>query len=86
MEQIINTILEKGNSVEIILSLIILGIVGIGIMYLRTLRKAAKNDYHTLPEHTEAIRDELRMLRTESNNAHNKTIEILSRMDGKMSK
>ena len=72
--------------IEIILSLIILGIVFIGILYLRTLRKAAKNDYHTLPEHTEAIRDELRMIRTDSNNAHNKQIEILSRMDGKMSK
>ena len=89
MEQIINLIskiADNSQSIGLILSIAILGIVFIGILYLKTLRKAAKNDYHTLPEHTEAIRDELKMLRMESNLAHSKTNELLNRIDGRLSK
>lgn len=82
MQQILNKILDSSEPITIILSLAILGIVGIGVLYLRTVKKAAKNDYHALPEHTEAIRDELRMLRVDSNTMHTKQIEILAETRG----
>mgnify|MGYP001577345685 CR=1 FL=1 len=84
MEQILTKLLTA--PIEIILSLTILGIVFIGILYLRTLRKAAKNDYHELPELTKAILRELTGMRTESGNAHTKQIEVLGRIDGRLSK
>lgn len=90
MEQILKLILTNSQPIALILSLAILGIVAIGILYLRksskTIQKAATNDYHTVPDDICELKDAIKEFKAESNLAHNLTNQLLSEIKGRLSK